>query len=83
MFILQGRTVQSTVLMYTKREKFGNSFAKEHPAEADIVVAVPDSSIPVALVTRRAGNSICRRTLQSKYVGRTFIEPDQSSRKEH
>lgn len=67
--------------VYEARKNSGIALAKEHPAEADIVVAVPDSSIPVALgYSEELEIPYVEGLFKSKYVGRTFIEPDQSSR---
>ncbi len=67
--------------VYEARKNAGIILAREHPAEADIVTAVPDSSIPVALgYSEELGIPYVEGLFKSKYVGRTFIEPDQSSR---
>lgn len=69
------------VNVYEARKKAGIILAKEHPIKADIVVAVPDSSIPVALgYSEELGIPYVEGLFKSKYVGRTFIEPDQLSR---
>ncbi len=67
--------------VYEARKNAGILLAREHPAEADIVIAVPDSSIPVALgYSEELGIPYVEGLFKSKYVGRTFIEPDQPSR---
>ena len=67
--------------VYEARKNAGIILAREHPIEADIVVAVPDSSIPVALgYSEELGIPYVEGLFKSKYVGRTFIEPDQPSR---
>ena len=67
--------------VYEARKNAGIALAKEYPAEADIVIAVPDSSIPVALgYSEELEIPYVEGLFKSKYVGRTFIEPDQSSR---
>lgn len=72
---LTGRNV------YQVRKRLGKQLAIEHPAEADIVVAVPDSGVPSAMgFAEEAGLPLELGLLRSHYVGRTFIEPQQSIR---
>lgn len=69
------------VNVYEARKNAGIILAREHPIKADIVVAVPDSSIPVALgYSEELNIPYVEGLFKSKYVGRTFIEPDQPSR---
>lgn len=63
------------------RERMGEQLAREHPAEADIVVPVPDSGVPAALgFSRQAQLPFVLGFVRNHYVGRTFIEPRQSIR---
>ena len=63
------------------RHRLGQQLADEHPADADVVIAVPDSSTPAAIgYSRRSGIPYDIGLVRSHYVGRTFIEPDQSIR---
>ncbi len=63
------------------RERLGERLAAEHPAVADIVVAVPDSGVPAALgYARASGLPFVLGLVRNHYVGRTFIEPRQSIR---
>jgi len=72
---LTGRNV------YQVRKELGKQLAKEHPADADIVVAVPDSGVPSAMgFAEEAGLPLELGLLRSHYVGRTFIQPQQSIR---
>ena len=72
---LTGRNV------YQVRKELGKQLAREHPAEADIVVAVPDSGVPAAIgFSEQLGLPLELGLLRSHYVGRTFIEPQQSIR---
>jgi len=72
---LTGRNV------YQVRKALGKQLAIEHPAEADIVVAVPDSGVPAAIgFSEQTGLPLELGLLRSHYVGRTFIEPQQSIR---
>jgi amidophosphoribosyltransferase len=63
------------------REQLGERLAREHPAVADIVVAVPDSGVPAALgFARESGLPFTLGLVRNHYVGRTFIEPRQAIR---
>ncbi|MGQ0792943.1 MAG: amidophosphoribosyltransferase [Deltaproteobacteria bacterium] len=67
--------------VYQVRKEFGKQLAKEQPADADIVVAVPDSGVPAAMgYAEYSGLPLEMGLLRSHYVGRTFIEPQQSIR---
>lgn len=66
---------------YTVRKEFGRQLAREHPAPADIVIAVPDSGVPAAMgYAEEAGLPLELGLIRNHYVGRTFIEPQQSIR---
>ncbi|HEY8039033.1 MAG TPA: amidophosphoribosyltransferase [Polyangiaceae bacterium] len=72
---LGGRSV------YDVRKAFGRTLAREHPVEADVVVPVPDSGVPAAIGYASERNLPFEMGLiRSHYVGRTFIEPQQSIR---
>jgi amidophosphoribosyltransferase len=63
------------------REAFGARLAVEHPAEADVVVPVPDSGMYAALgYARESGIPFALGMVRNHYVGRTFIEPKQAIR---
>ena len=63
------------------RHKLGEQLAEEHPVEADVVIAVPDSSTSAAIgYAMRSGIPYDIGLVRSHYVGRTFIEPDQAIR---
>lgn len=63
------------------RLKMGAQLAREAPAAADIVVAVPDSGLFAALgYSRESGLPLEFGLIRNHYVGRTFIEPQQSIR---
>jgi len=67
--------------VYQVRKEFGKELAKEHPADADIVIAVPDSGVPAAMgYSEQSGIPLELGLLRNHYVGRTFIEPQQSIR---
>ena len=63
------------------RERLGRLLAQEHPADADIVVPVPDSGVPAAIGFANESEIPFRMGLiRNHYVGRTFIEPEQAIR---
>ncbi len=63
------------------RSRLGEELAKEQPAEADLVVPVPDSGVPASIGYARASKIPFEVALtRNHYVGRTFIEPAQSIR---
>ncbi|MDP2577284.1 MAG: amidophosphoribosyltransferase [Candidatus Palauibacterales bacterium] len=63
------------------RRAFGRQLAKEHPADADCVFSVPDSSNSAALgYSVETGLPLELALIRNHYVGRTFIQPDQSDR---
>ena len=63
------------------RKRLGRELAREHPVEADIVVPVPDSGVYGALGYSDASSIPLEFGLvRNHYVGRTFIEPQQSIR---
>ena len=63
------------------RQRLGEELAAESPVEADVVVPVPDSSIPAAIGYARAtGIPYNDGLIKNRYIGRTFIEPSQSLR---
>jgi len=73
--IIDGVSVSSS------RRCAGKTLAIEHPAEADIVIAVPDSGIDAAIgFAQESGIPYGIGLIKNKYIGRTFIQPDQESR---
>ncbi len=67
--------------VYRAREKMGIALAQEHPVDADVVIAVPDSGVPAAIgYSRQSGIPFEMGLIRSHYVGRTFIEPQESIR---
>jgi amidophosphoribosyltransferase len=67
--------------VYASRTGFGRQLAREHPVTADLVVPVPDSGVPAAIgFAEESGIPFAMGLVRSHYVGRTFIEPQQSIR---
>ncbi len=63
------------------RRRLGRRLAEEHPAEADIVISVPDSSNSAALgFSEQSGIPFELGLIRNHYVGRTFIAPKQITR---
>jgi amidophosphoribosyltransferase len=63
------------------RQGFGRRLAREHPAQADVVVPVPDSGMYAALgFAEESGIPFALGLVRNHYVGRTFIEPKQAIR---
>jgi amidophosphoribosyltransferase len=63
------------------RRKLGRRLAEEHPAAADIVISVPDSSNSAALgFSEASGIPFELGLIRNHYVGRTFIAPEQITR---
>jgi amidophosphoribosyltransferase len=69
------------ISVYEVRKRLGQELARLHPAEADIVIPVPDSGVPAAIgFSEEAGIPFEMGLIRNHYVGRTFIEPQQSIR---
>jgi amidophosphoribosyltransferase len=67
--------------VYRAREKMGQRLAQECPVEGDVVVPVPDSGVPAAIgYSKESGVPFEMGLIRSHYVGRTFIEPQDSIR---
>ena len=65
------------VPVHAARETAGRILAEAHPAEADIVIGVPDSGLDAALgFSKESGIPYGIGLIKNKYIGRTFIEPD-------
>jgi amidophosphoribosyltransferase len=73
--VLGGRSI------YDVRKQMGRQLAIESPAEADVVIPVPDSGVPAALgYSGQSGIPFELGIIRNHYVGRTFIEPTQQIR---
>jgi len=69
------------VELHGARVRMGERLAAEAPVEADLVMAVPDSGTPAAIgFARAAGIPFAEGLIKNRYVGRTFIQPDQALR---
>ncbi|MGH7855966.1 MAG: amidophosphoribosyltransferase [Candidatus Binatia bacterium] len=67
--------------VYQVRKELGRRLAREHHVDADIVIPVPDSGVPAAVgYSEESGISFEMGLIRNHYVGRTFIEPQDSIR---
>jgi amidophosphoribosyltransferase len=74
-------SVLDGVSVYEARKNLGRALAEEAPVDADLVVPVPDSGVPATIgYAERAKIPFEMGLVRSHYVGRTFIEPQQSIR---
>ena len=63
------------------RQQLGIELAREAPTDADVVIPVPDSSIPAAIgYSQESGIRFNDGLIKNRYIGRTFIEPTQDIR---
>jgi amidophosphoribosyltransferase len=73
--VLSGRSI------YMARYEMGRALAREHPVAADVVMAVPDSAIPGGIgYAAESGIPYVEGLIKNRYIGRTFISPDQKMR---
>ena len=69
-------------LVHQVRQALGRQLAREAPADADIVVPVPDSGTPHAIgYAAQSGIEYSEGLIKSRYIGRTFIQPSDQLRK--
>ncbi|MDQ2864976.1 MAG: amidophosphoribosyltransferase [Candidatus Eremiobacteraeota bacterium] len=72
---LNGRSI------YMARYAMGKQLAKEYPVDADVVMAVPDSAVPGGIgYAAQSGLPYIEGLIKNRYIGRTFISPDQGLR---
>ena len=67
--------------VHTARLRAGAFLALEHPVQADVVIGVPDSGLDAAIgFSRQSGIPYGIGFIKNKYIGRTFIQPEQKQR---
>ena len=67
--------------IYMARYRMGRRLAKEYPVEADVVMAIPDSAVPGGIgYADEADIPYVEGLIKNRYIGRTFISPDQRMR---
>lgn len=75
--VLEGQVIHEV------RQQLGRQLAREAPATADVVVGVPDSATPAAIgYSRESGLPFTEGLTKNRYIGRTFIQPDDQLRQE-
>ncbi len=68
-------------LVHQVRMEMGRALAREHPADADIVIAVPDTATQAGIgYAEESGIPYREGLVKNRYIGRTFIQPDQRLR---
>jgi amidophosphoribosyltransferase len=71
------------VEVHGARVRMGELLADEAPAEAELVLPIPDSGTPAAIgFSRASGIPFSEGLIKNRYVGRTFIQPDQELRQQ-
>ncbi|MGA9272616.1 MAG: amidophosphoribosyltransferase [Candidatus Cybelea sp.] len=67
--------------VYMARYEMGRRLAREHPVDADVVMAVPDSAVAGGIgYATESGLPYIEGLIKNRYIGRTFISPDQRMR---
>jgi amidophosphoribosyltransferase len=73
----------SGVEVHGARVRMGERLAEEAPVAADLVLPIPDSGTPAAIgFSRASGIPFSEGLIKNRYVGRTFIQPDQELRRQ-
>jgi amidophosphoribosyltransferase len=71
------------VEVHGARVRMGERLAEEAPVDGDLVLPIPDSGTPAAIgFSRASGIPFSEGLIKNRYVGRTFIEPDQGLREQ-
>jgi amidophosphoribosyltransferase len=71
------------VEVHGARVRMGERLAEEAPVAADLVLPIPDSGTPAAIgFSRASGIPFSEGVIKNRYVGRTFIQPDQRLREQ-
>jgi len=82
-YLARPDTRLSGVEVHGARVRMGERLAEEAPAEADLVLPIPDSGTPAAIGFARAtGIPFSEGLIKNRYVGRTFIQPEQGMREQ-
>jgi amidophosphoribosyltransferase len=75
-------SVMEGQVIHNVRQQLGRQLAQESPAPGDLVIAVPDSSTPHAIgFSAESGIPFGEGLIKNRYIGRTFIQPDNDLRK--
>ncbi len=82
-YLARPDTRLSGVEVHGARVRMGERLAAEAPVEADLVLPIPDSGTPAAIgFARAAGIPFSEGLIKNRYVGRTFIQPEQGMREQ-
>ena len=74
-------SIQNGASIYMARYAMGKQLAREHPVDADVVMAIPDSAIPGGIgYSDESGLPYVEGLIKNRYIGRTFISPNQQMR---
>ncbi len=80
-YLARPDTVISDHRVHAVRVDIGRRLAREHPADADLVIPVPESGTPAAIgFAEASGIPYGQGLVKNSYVGRTFIQPSQTIR---
>jgi amidophosphoribosyltransferase len=82
-YLARPDTRLSGVEVHGARVRMGEQLAQESPVEADLVLPIPDSGTPAAIgFARASGIPFSEGLIKNRYVGRTFIQPEQGMREQ-
>jgi amidophosphoribosyltransferase len=82
-YLARPDTILSGIEVHGARLRMGERLAQEAPADVDLVLPIPDSGTPAAIGFSRAlGIPFSEGLIKNRYVGRTFIQPDQELRRQ-
>ncbi|HEY8703150.1 MAG TPA: amidophosphoribosyltransferase [Gaiellaceae bacterium] len=82
-YLARPDTILSGIEVHGARVRMGERLAREAPVDADLVLPIPDSGTPAAIgFSRATGIPFSEGLIKNRYVGRTFIEPDQELRRQ-
>jgi amidophosphoribosyltransferase len=82
-YLARPDTTLAGIEVHSARVRMGERLAEEAPVEADLVMPAPDSGTPAAIgFARASGIPFSEGLIKNRYVGRTFIQPDQGLREQ-
>ena len=82
-YLARPDSILAGIEVHASRIRMGEQLAAEAPVEADLVMPAPDSGTPAAIgFARASGIPFSEGVIKNRYVGRTFIEPDQGLREQ-
>lgn len=82
-YLARPDSIMNDMLVHQARARSGELLAAEAPVEADLVVAIPDSGTSAAIgFSRATGIPFGEALIKNRYIGRTFISPDQHMREQ-